>query len=276
MLGSALTALCARSGESCSAFSEAELDITDADLVDAAMCRFATDGGRVVINAAAYTDVERAEEDEERAFEVNDRGAENVAVSAHRAGVSLVHVSTDFVFDGRKEGAYVEDDEPAPLNAYGRSKLAGERSVLGTFPDALIVRTAWVYGPGGVNFPGKILALARARTELQVVDDEIGSPTATADLARGILELQLRGARGIYHLTGSGSCSRYEMAQEVVRAAGLGTRLVAVSSDVFPTKATRPRNSTMSIDKARRLGVDMPPWQDSLRAYVRQHLLEAA
>ena len=276
MLGSALTALCADSGECWSALPEANLDITDEPAVRSALSRFAADGGRVVINAAAYTDVERAEDDEARAFAVNDAGAANVAAAAKQESLELVHVSTDFVFDGRKDGAYVEDDEPNPLSAYGRSKLAGERSVLQACPDALLVRTAWVYGPGGTNFPSKILSLARDREELQVVDDEVGSPTSTVDLARGIIELCRRGATGVYHLAGSGRCSRYEMAEEIVQAAGLATRLVPVSGDVFPTKAVRPRNSVLSIEKARRLGVDMPPWRESLRAYVRDHLMEDA
>ncbi len=176
------------------AYSEAQLDITDAAAVSAAVGRFADEavvaaGRGLVINAAAYTDVERAEDDEERAFAVNDAGARNVAEAAARHGLGLVHVSTDFVFDGTKEGAYTETDEPRPLNAYGRTKLAGERSVMAACPEALLVRTAWVYGPGGNNFPRKIVELARTRAELQVVADETGCPTATADLARGILEL---------------------------------------------------------------------------------------
>ena len=164
-----------------------------------------------VINAAAYTDVERAEDDEERAFAVNCQGARNVAEAAAEHRLALVHVSTDFVFDGSKSGPYTEEDEPHPLNAYGRSKLAGDRSVTEAHAGALVVRTAWVFGPGGVNFPAKIVALAQARDEIQVVDDEFGSPTASIDLARGILELRGFRATGLFHLTGSGSCSRYEL-----------------------------------------------------------------
>jgi dTDP-4-dehydrorhamnose reductase len=276
MLGTALTGVCEELGVECHPYSEADLDITDAEAVSAAAALFAAQGGRLIVNAAAYTDVERAEDDEARAFEVNSRGAGNIAEAAARCGLALVHVSTDFVFDGTKVGPYTEEDEPHPLNAYGRSKLAGERSVLEAHHAALIVRTAWVFGPGGSNFPKKILELARPRDELRVVDDEIGSPTFTMDLARGILELCAQDANGVFHLTGSGSCSRFEMAEEVVRAAGLSTRLVPVSSKTFPTKAQRPLNSVLSTEKARGLGVDMPPWRDSLRAYVRHYLHEAA
>ncbi len=309
MLGLALTSLCDELGLLCHPYSEAQLDITDAGAVDAAIARFAERCGgggacggpgaggphAVVINAAAYTDVERAEDEEERAFAVNDRGARNLAEAAARLRLGLIHVSTDFVFDGTKSGPYSEQDPPNPLNAYGRSKLAGERSVAAAYPDALVIRTAWVYGPGGNNFPRKILDLARQRDELQVVTDEVGSPTATVDLARGILQLWSLGATGLFHLAGAGSCSRYEMAQEVVETAkaveatklvagakvggdagladaGLATRLVPVSRSVFPSRVKRPANSVLCLDKSRSLGVEMPPWRDSLRTYVRRYL----
>ena len=219
--------------------------------------------------------MEAAESNEARAFAVNERGARTVAEAAARHGLGLVHVSTDFVFDGAKTGPYTEDDTPNPLSVYGRSKLAGDRAVWAACPDALVVRTAWVYGPGGSNFPSKILAAARTRDEVRVVTDEVGSPTYSADLARGILELWLRGGRGLFNLAGSGSCSRFELAQEVIAAAGLPARVVPVASGTFPTKAARPKNSVLCLDKARGLGVEMPPWQDSVRAYVRTHLLQA-
>jgi dTDP-4-dehydrorhamnose reductase len=276
ILGSALSSLCGEMSERCFAHSEADLDITDDDAVQVAISRFALASGRLVINTAAYTDVERAEDDEMRASAVNDRGARNVAEAAAQYGLGLAHVSTDFVFDGKKNGPYTEEDEPNPLNAYGRSKLAGELSVADACPDALIVRTAWVYGPGGADFPSKILQLARRREELEVVDDELGSPTASADLARGILELCRRRASGVFHLAGSGWCSRYEMAQEIIAVANLSTRLVPVGRGVFSTKAIRPANSVLSVEKASRLGVELPPWQDSLRNYVQHHLLKAA
>jgi len=276
MLGSALTALCEKLGVVCRPYAEADLDITDAEAVDAAAARFAAQDGVLMINAAAYTDVERAEDEEERAFAVNDTGARNVARAAARQGLGFVHVSTDFVFDGTKGAPYTEEDEPHPLNAYGRSKLAGERSVLEVCPTALLARTAWVYGPGGANFPAKILALARVREEIQVVDDEFGSPTASIDLARGILELRRLRATGLFHLTGSGSCSRYEWAREIVSAAGLHTRVLPVGRGFFPANAVRPANSVLSMEKAHRLGVVMPPWQPSLRAFVQEHLSKAA
>jgi dTDP-4-dehydrorhamnose reductase len=276
MLGTALGELCAEHGLTRLLLAEADLDITDTAAVDAAMEEFAAEGGRLVVNPAAYTDVERAEAEEDRAFAVNERGAANVAAAAARRGLELIHVSTDFVFDGAKARPYTEADEPRPLNAYGRSKLAGERAVFAAHPHALVVRTAWTFGPGGPNFPTKIAALARERPELEVVADEFGSPTAAADLAEGLLELSRTGAQGLFHLAGAGSCSRYELAQEVLATLGLAARVVPVGRDTFPTKAVRPAYSVLDCWKARRLGVVMPPWRDSLRAYVRRYLGEAA
>jgi dTDP-4-dehydrorhamnose reductase len=275
MLGSAVTILCADLGVKCHAYPESHLDITDPAALEVTLARVAEQSGSraVVINAAAFTNVELAEDQEERAFAVNDRGARNLAEAATRHGLGLIHVSTDFVFDGTKEQGYKEEDIPNPLNAYGRSKLAGERAVLAAYPEVLLVRTAWVYGPGGDNFPRKIIERARHRDVLEVVSDEIGSPTYSIDLARGLLELWRLGATGVFHLAGSGSCSRYEMAQEVIDAAGLATRLVPVASSAFPSRAMRPARSVLCLDKSRRLGVEMPPWRESLRSYVSKHLV---
>jgi dTDP-4-dehydrorhamnose reductase len=279
MLGLALTSLCDELGLACSPYPEAHLDITDAGAVEVAIAQFADQSGgggglarRLVVNAAAYTDVERAETDEERAFAVNEGGARNVAKAAAKYGLGLVHVSTDYVYDGTKSEPYVEEDEPNPLSAYGRSKLAGDISVAEVCPRALIVRTAWVYGPGGTNFPRKIVELAGERDGLRVVADEFGSPTASADLARGIMGLFLLGATGLFHLTSSGSCSRYEMAQEIVAAADLPVRLVPVPRSEMAGRAIRPANSVLSLEKAHTLGVELPPWQESLRTYVRHYL----
>ncbi|HZJ03700.1 MAG TPA: dTDP-4-dehydrorhamnose reductase [Thermoleophilia bacterium] len=269
MLGTALvSALEARGGE-CRALTRGELDITNSTEAVSVIKGFAGMGGRVVVNAAAYTDVEGAEGAEAEAFRVNAEAPGMLAAAARKSGIRFVHVSTDFVFDGTKPEPYVEEDPPNPLNAYGRSKLAGERAVMEAAPDALLVRTSWVYGPGGNNFPRKILQSALEGNELRVVVDEVGSPTYTADLARGILHLVALDARGEFHLAGQGSCSRFEMAQGVVEAAGLTASVAPVSADTFPSKARRPANSVFSCEKARRLGVELPPWRESLREYVR-------
>jgi dTDP-4-dehydrorhamnose reductase len=274
MLGTALQRVISASGATLSAPSEATFDITDEGSVRAQVERFAQElapGQRgVLVNAAAYTNVERAQDEPELAYLVNVSGAALLALTAHEAGLGFVHVSTDFVFDGTKEGAYCEDDEPHPLSVYGITKLAGERAVLAENPGTLIVRTAWVFGPAGVNFPLKILEAARARPSLEVVTDEIGSPTYTVDLAAGILGLVAVGARGLYHLAGTGSCSRYELASEVLRLAGVDTPLQPVTAERFPVKAARPANSVLDCSKAASVGVTMPPWRDGLARYLAE------
>jgi dTDP-4-dehydrorhamnose reductase len=251
MLGTALQRVCAERGLRCVAPPEAGFDITDAAAVADIVASFAAaltpDERGVLINAAAYTNVERAEDDPETAYRVNEHGAHVLASAARTAGLAFVHVSTDFVFDGVKAGPYNEDDEPNPLSVYGASKLAGERAVAAACPDAFTVRTAWAFGENGMNFPTKILALARERDELSVVTDEVGSPTYTIDLARGILGLVDAGATGLHHLAGSGSCTRFELAAEI-----------------------RPANSVLDCSKAAAIGVVMPPWQDALVRFMTE------
>jgi len=270
MLGTALQMVLAGRNVEVTAPSEAEFDITDEPRTRAVLRAFAAAGGGVLINAAAYTNVEAAEDNAELAYRVNETGARILAEAAHDLGVGFVHVSTDFVFDGTRDGAYSEYLVTNPLSVYGASKLAGERAVLEVCPQALIVRTAWVFGPGGLNFPAKILELARTRDSLSVVTDEIGSPTYTLDLAAGILGLVDAGASGIVHLAGAGSCSRYELAAEVLRLAGLERELVPVTSDAFPSRAARPKNSVLDCSRAASLGVTMPEWRDALERFVQR------
>jgi dTDP-4-dehydrorhamnose reductase len=178
-------------------------------------------------------------------------------------------VSTDFVFDGRKQGAYTEADEPSPLSVYGASKLAGEHAVMAADPDVLMVRTAWVFGPGGANFPTKILSAARERGALTVVDDEIGSPTYSVDLATGIVALVESCAEpGTYHLAGSGVASRYDLALEVLGAAGVEVPVSRASSSDFVSRVARPRNSVLDCSKAAAVGVCMPPWRDAVARFL--------
>jgi len=274
MLGTALVAALEARGEEYRALTRGELDITNSKEAAATITDLAKADGRVVINAAAYTDVEGAEDAEAEVFRVNAQAPGMLAAAARKSGLRFVHISTDFVFDGTKSEPYVEDDRPNPLSAYGRTKLAGERAVLEAAPDALMVRTSWVYGPGGMNFPRKILQSAIEGNELRVVADEVGSPTYTPDLAQGILQLLTGDARGVFHLANQGSCSRFEMAQAVVEAAGLSAPVAPVTADTFSSKARRPANSVLSCEKARRLGVELPPWRDSLREYVRRVMRE--
>jgi dTDP-4-dehydrorhamnose reductase len=270
MLGTALRAVCARRGVETVVPEESTFDITSVAAVRDVVASFArSHPGAVLVNAAAYTNVERAEDDSERAFRVNEFGAALLAEAAAREGLRFVHVSTDFVFDGKKAGAYTEADEPNPLSVYGASKLAGELAVAAVDPHALIARTAWVFGPGGANFPTKILGRAAQSTTIQVVCDEVGSPTYTIDLAEGVLRLADLGAEGLFHLVGAGWCARDEMAREVLRLAGRGdVEVEPVPASTFPSKAARPANSVLDCAKAAALGVLMPDWRDSLARFV--------
>ncbi len=242
-----------------------ELDITvegaAADLVGA----FHPD---LVVNAAAYTDVEKAEDEEEAAFRANEAGARFVARAAKAVDAPVVYYSTDYVFGGTQTRPYTETDDVAPVGVYARSKLAGERATAEENEGHLILRTAWLYGPGGNNFVEKILGLAKTHAELKVVDDEIGSPTYTQDLAEATLALTNAGARGIYHVTNAGTCSRYEFARELLKLADLKTLVRPCASTEFPTKAERPFYSVLDTAKFREATGYVPrDWQVALADY---------
>ncbi len=269
MLGTALQRVLVERGIAFQAPAESVFDITDPAVVGELVGEFAGANPRaLLVNAAAYTDVERAEDDRETAFRVNEHGARVLAEAAREAGLGFVHVSTDFVFDGAKSGPYIETDEPHPLSVYGASKLAGEAAVEAADPSALIVRTAWVFGAGGVNFPLKILAAAESNPTLNVVTDECGSPTYTVDLAAALLDLADRGAAGVHHLAGSGHCTRYEMAVEVLRLAGLANPVEPVISASFPSRVRRPANSVLDCSRAAAHGVVLPDWRNALARFI--------
>jgi dTDP-4-dehydrorhamnose reductase len=273
MLGTALRRVLAERGARFLAPAEHDFDITDPVRVRHVVADFAASlaaGERgALVNAAAFTDVERAEDEPELAYLVNTQGAANVARAAATAGLAFAHVSTDFVFDGRKSEPCTEDDEPHPLSVYGASKLAGDEAVFAEHPDALVVRTAWVFGAGGANFPSKILSAAREGRHLQVVSDEVGSPTFTYDLARGILGLLDLGATGLFNLAGAGSCSRFELARATLDLAGLSdVAIEPVSSAAFATRAKRPAHSVLDCSKAASLGVTMREWREALAQFV--------
>jgi dTDP-4-dehydrorhamnose reductase len=236
-----------------------------------------------IINAAAYTAVDAAEHDTARAFAVNRDGAAWLAGIAAHQQIPFLHVSTDYVFDGGKSGAYTEDDAVNPQTAYGRSKRAGEEAVLATCPQALILRTAWVFSPYGQNFVKTMLRLAGERDALRVVNDQIGNPTSAHDIADALLAIAGRAVqhsghpRGIYHVTASGAVSWCGFAQEIMRlAAERGQRAVPVepiTTADYPTPAKRPANSQLDCSKlASDFGLRLPCWKDSL-AVTLQALL---
>jgi len=220
----------------------------------------------LLINAAAMTDVDGCERDPEAAFTANALGARYAALGCARAGVPMVQVSTDFVFDGRKREAYWEFDAPNPLSAYGASKLAGEHEVRALLARHYIVRTAWLYGLDGSNFVTKMLRLAEGGGQLEVVDNEVGSPTFCDDLADGILALVGQGIFGTYHLANEGACSRFEFTRAILTHAGQPLERV-VPTDRFPRLARTPAYAPLRNFAAAGLGVRLPDWRTGLERY---------
>jgi dTDP-4-dehydrorhamnose reductase len=241
----------------------AEVDITVAAAVDAVVRDAAP---QAVVHCAAWTDVDGAEAAEAAALAVNGDGAGHVARAAAAAGARMVHLSTDYVFDGDKGEPYVEDDAPCPLSAYGRTKLAGERAVAAAAPDHAIARTAWLFGAGGRNFVDTVLRLGAERDELPVVTDQVGSPTWVGHLAPALLELAEGDGRGVFHVTASGTCSWYDLAAEAFAQAGVACRAVPTTSADFSRPAPRPALSALRSTRAE--APVLPPWQDGLAAHL--------
>jgi dTDP-4-dehydrorhamnose reductase len=228
-----------------------------------------------VIHCAAWTAVDLAEEREADALRVNAQATRELARACAGAAIPLVAVSTDFVFDGRASRPYREDDAPAPLSAYGRTKLAGERAALEEHPrGARIVRTQWLYGPRGKHFPGTIAALARSKPELKVVDDQRGSPTTTLELAPALWDVLARGEAGIYHAACEGSCTWFELARATLELCEIGTPLRPCSTAEFPRPAHRPAYSVLDCARLARLrGRTLLPWREALARFLEQNPL---
>jgi dTDP-4-dehydrorhamnose reductase len=243
---------------------ESEADITKPAIID----RIASSRPDTVIHGAAFTDVDGAETNPDRAFAVNADGARLVAQAAAKVGARLIAISTDYVYDGAKTTPYCEDDPVAPLGVYGASKLAGEREALAGVPDAVILRTAWLYGDGK-NFVRTILRLAAERDELRIVSDQIGSPTWAEDLARAVRTLLGVRASGVHHAVNAGSCSWHEFAVTILRLAGLERRVVPISTAELGRPAKRPVHAVLDCAKLGSLGIRMRPWQDALAEYLR-------
>jgi dTDP-4-dehydrorhamnose reductase len=252
-------------------FTWKTLDITDEGALARAFDRL---GPHTVVNSAALTDVDGCESRREEAFAVNARGAGNAARAAAAAGAFFVHLSTDYVFDGEKEGSYLPGDAVAPLNAYGESKLAGEEAVRAAGSRHLILRTSWLFGPGGRNFVAAMLALARTRRDLPVVDDQRGRPTYTRDLAAAIARLAVPTVSpllGTHHLANAGDCSWHIFAREIFRQTGLPVAVRPVAGREFSRPARRPHNSVLDCSTTEAaLGGPLPPWQDALSRYLRE------
>ena len=243
------------------------LDITDQKAVDDFIK--ANDIG-TIINCAAYTAVDKCEEQEELAYKINVEGPRNLAMS----GAKIVHISTDYVFDGTNHTPYAEDDNPNPVSAYGRTKLAGERAVLDNSKVAAIVRTAWLYSPYGNNFVKTMRKLGAEKEELNVVADQIGTPTCAADLAQAIVKIlpQMNEQnKGVYHFTNEGVCSWYDFATEIMAISGLKCKVNAIPSSAYPTKAKRPHYSVLNKTKIKQIfGIEIQHWRKGLEQCLRQ------
>jgi dTDP-4-dehydrorhamnose reductase len=265
MLGTDVCKAATDGGFEVLAYQRARLDITDASAVEAAVRRDRPD---VVVNCAAWTDVDGAEASPQAALEVNGAGAGNVAGAAAGCGAWTIHVSTDYVFDGSKLEPYLEADPVAPLSEYGRSKLEGERAVAREAPEQhTIVRSSWLFGVAGRCFPKTILRLAAERDELTVVDDQVGCPTFTAHLAEALIDLgRIRRLSGVVHVAGAGDCSWFGFAREIVAAAQLPARIRPASTSEMPRPAPRPAYSVLRSGRAGAPLLD--DWREGLNQFM--------
>jgi len=243
-----------------------EWDITDRDAGERTIHEIKPD---IILNLAAYTNVDDCEDCLSLADQVNAEGAGVIADLCSKHAIKLVHISTDYVFDGEKDTPYREDDPTNPASVYGLTKLSGERKVLASCPDATIVRTQWLYGKGGVNFISKITQIAREQGLVEVVDDQKGSPTYAKDLAEPIRLLMEQNKPGIYHGANAGSCTWFDFAQEIFSTLHIDVAMRPITSQQLNRKAKRPRYSVFDCSKlARVTGYHMRSWQDALHEYL--------
>jgi dTDP-4-dehydrorhamnose reductase len=265
MLGRDLVPAAERAGHDVAGVDLPEIDITDAPMTERVVREHEPD---VVINCAAITDVDGAEENEPVAARVNGDGAGNLAVAARLADARILYLSTDYVFDGEKREPYVESDRPGPRTAYGRTKLAGEQVTAEGNPDHVIARTAWLFGAHGKNFVDTMLRLGGDLGELKVVHDQIGCPTWTVHLSEALLALVARDETGVFHTAGGGTCSWYEFAVEIFRRAGMDdVSVTPVTTEEFPRPAPRPAWSVLASERG---APRLPDWREGLGAYLNE------
>jgi dTDP-4-dehydrorhamnose reductase len=254
-------------GDEIAGLGSRDADVRDLQQVSDAVRKTRPDW---IVLAAAYTDVDGCESHRELAFEVNSRGAMNVAQAAKQHGSRLIFLSTDYVFDGTKTTPYETDDPRSPRSVYGRSKAEAEAQLEQILPNCCILRASWLFGVGGKCFPDTILKLAATRPELNVVNDQRGSPTYAADLAHAMVRLCRAGVQGIVQVTNRGDCSWFEFAREIVAGAGFKTMVRPTTSDMFVRAAERPKYSVLSPTSLEKYGIVMPSWQDALRRYLSE------
>ena len=269
MLGRDVMLAAGNAGHDVVGFGRAELDVTDAAALEK---KFDLERPDVVINCAAWTDVDGAEEAEADALAINGAGAGNVAAAAAAVGASVVFVSSDYVFDGSKGEPYVESDQTAPLSAYGRTKLAGEEATIAANKRHFVVRSSWLFGVGGGNFVETMLRLAESQNEVLVVRDEVGSPTYTWHLAYGVVRLIEGVEFGIHHMAAAGRCSWYEFAREIFEQAKVECKVLSTTAAEFGRSASRPPYSVMVSQREH--AIRLPSWQDGLAGYLAQRQAE--
>jgi dTDP-4-dehydrorhamnose reductase len=269
MLGRDVMLAAGNAGHDVVGFGRAELDVTDPAGLEKKLDLERPD---VVINCAAWTDVDGAEESEQAAFAVNGTGAGNIAAAAAKVGAAIVYVSSDYVFDGSKGAPYVESDQVAPLSAYGRTKLAGEEATAAANKRHFIVRSAWLFGIGGGNFVETMLRLAADHGEVLVVRDQVGSPTYTWHLAYGVVRLIEGIEFGIHHMAAAGQCSWYEFAREIFEQAKVECKVLSGTTEMLGRPAPRPPFSALTSQREH--AIRLPSWQDGLAGYLAQRQAE--
>jgi dTDP-4-dehydrorhamnose reductase len=279
-LGSDLVAAFSANGDAVCSLTHSDVEISDLASVSHALEDIQP---QVIVNTAAMHHVENCEREPEKAFAVNALGPRNLAIVARDLGAVLMHVSTDYVFDGSKGSPYSEEDNPRPLNAYGITKLAGEQFVGATTARHFVVRTSGLYGKspcrakGGLNFIELMLKLAKERGEVRVVDSEVVTPTSTAELAQQLVELSRSDSYGLYHATAEGSCSWHEFAQEIFTITDTPVTLKVAAPDEFPAKVARPKYSVLENRALKSRGLNaFKPWQDALHKYLGNRIKSPA
>ncbi|MBC8550051.1 MAG: dTDP-4-dehydrorhamnose reductase [Candidatus Brocadiales bacterium] len=250
---------------------EAPHEVLDITLEDRVSAFISTHTPDIIVNCAAFTNVDKCETEREAAFNVNALGPKYIAAAAKGCGARVIQISTDFVFDGNGNRPYTEEDQTNPLSEYGRTKLEGERNIQSYCDSSLIVRTSWLFGYNGVNFAAKMLELAEQHKELSIVTDETGSPTYTPDLAEALWILIKQKCEGVINVSNDGSCSRYEWAEYIFETMDFNIKLKQIKSSEYKRPAKVPLNSTLNCQKFTTItGMQMRPWKETVKSYLRK------
>lgn len=256
-------------GISCLGVKRTDFDLTDYERAEQIITEYNPDA---VIHCAAYTAVDRAEEEEKLCYKVNVEGTKTIVSICKKIGAKLMYISTDYVFSGKGEQFYKPGDDTNPLGVYGKSKLLGEEEIKLRLEQYFIVRISWVFGLHGNNFVKTMLRIGQEKKEVHVVSDQIGSPTYTKDLAELLCDMILTKKYGIYHATNEGICSWAQFAREIFLCAGYPTKVVEISTEEYPTKAQRPKNSRLSKQKLKENGFcQLPDWKSAIERYIKEY-----